>query len=110
MIECSEGWKLVGADVDSQEQWIAALLGDSAVGQHRAGVTPFSNMLLAGSKADHSDLHSVVAKEVGISRDKAKVKCSELKLESDLNKNIYIAKISACSLMSAISLDFTFIH
>lgn len=74
MVECSEGWNLVGADVDSQEQWIAALLGDCAVGKHTAGATPFSNMLLAGNKADHSDLHSVVAKEVGISRDKAKVR------------------------------------
>uniref|UniRef100_A0A0N5AUE9 Mitochondrial DNA polymerase catalytic subunit n=1 Tax=Syphacia muris TaxID=451379 RepID=A0A0N5AUE9_9BILA len=73
MVECPEGWYLVGADVDSQEQWIAAMLGDSAIGCGVAGATPFSNMLLAGSKSDHSDLHSVVAKEVNISRDKAKV-------------------------------------
>jgi hypothetical protein len=30
-------------------------------------------MLLAGNKANQSDLHSVVAKEVGITRDQAKV-------------------------------------
>uniref|UniRef100_A0A914RAT6 DNA-directed DNA polymerase n=1 Tax=Parascaris equorum TaxID=6256 RepID=A0A914RAT6_PAREQ len=58
MVECGEGWNLVGADVDSQEQWIAALFGDCAVGKHTAGATPFSNMLLAGNKADRSDLHS----------------------------------------------------
>ncbi|KAH7727233.1 DNA polymerase I family protein [Aphelenchoides avenae] len=72
MIQCSPGWKLVGADVDSQEQWIAALLGDCATGQRSVGVTAFSNMLLAGSKSDQSDLHSVVAKTIGISRDNAK--------------------------------------
>lgn len=73
MVECPQGWCLVGADVDSQEQWIAAILGDSALGFGIAGATPFSNMLLAGSKSDHSDLHSVVAKQVNITRDKAKV-------------------------------------
>ncbi|VDD87886.1 unnamed protein product [Enterobius vermicularis] len=72
MVECPQGWCLVGADVDSQEQWIAAILGDSALGFGIAGATPFSNMLLAGSKSDHSDLHSVVAKQVNITRDKAK--------------------------------------
>lgn len=72
MIQCSNGWFLVGADVDSQEQWIAALFGDSAHESRRAGATPFSNMLLAGDKAKFTDLHSVVAKEVGISRDQAK--------------------------------------
>ncbi|OZC06502.1 DNA-directed DNA polymerase [Onchocerca flexuosa] len=73
MVECPQDWHIVGADVDSQEQWIAAMLGDCCVGKGIAGATPFSNMLLAGRKTDHSDLHSVIAKEVGISRDKAKV-------------------------------------
>lgn len=73
MVECPQDWHIVGADVDSQEQWIAAMLGDCCVGKGTAGATPFSNMLLAGRKTDNSDLHSVVAKEVGISRDKAKV-------------------------------------
>lgn len=49
MIQCPEGWSLVGADVDSQEQWIAALFGDSACGVNQAGATQFSNMLLAGN-------------------------------------------------------------
>uniref|UniRef100_A0A915PS28 DNA-directed DNA polymerase n=1 Tax=Setaria digitata TaxID=48799 RepID=A0A915PS28_9BILA len=73
MVECPQDWHIVGADVDSQEQWIAAMLGDCCVGKGVAGATPFSNMLLAGRKVDHSDLHSVIAREVGISRDKAKV-------------------------------------
>jgi DNA polymerase gamma 1 len=73
MIECTDGWKIVGADVDSQEQWLAALLGDFVSGEGKAGATPFANMLLAGSKSDNSDLHSVVARQVGIRRDDAKL-------------------------------------
>ena len=96
MIQCTDGWFLVGADVDSQEQWIAALFGDSLHESRRAGATPFSNMLLVremqewpllssdqsmipipfaqtGNKSDRTDLHSVVAKQVGITRDQAKV-------------------------------------
>jgi len=74
MIQCSNGYSLVGADVDSQEQWIAALFGDSIHPSKRAGSTAFSAMLLAGNKAEKTDLHSVVAKTVGISRDHAKVR------------------------------------
>lgn len=73
MVQASPGWKLVGADVDSQEQWLAALYGDVLQGSHKAGSTPFSNMQLAGSKSDNTDLHSVVAKTVGINRNSAKV-------------------------------------
>uniref|UniRef100_A0A914KZ55 DNA-directed DNA polymerase n=1 Tax=Meloidogyne incognita TaxID=6306 RepID=A0A914KZ55_MELIC len=73
MIQCSNGYSLVGADVDSQEQWIAALFGDSLHPSKRAGSTAFSAMLLAGNKSEKTDLHSVVAKTVGISRDHAKV-------------------------------------
>lgn len=49
MIQCSDNWCFVGADVDSQEQWIAALFGDCAYGTKHAGSTQFSNMLLAGN-------------------------------------------------------------
>ena len=30
------GWRFVGADVDSQELWISALLGDAQFGVHGA--------------------------------------------------------------------------
>ncbi|KAI6242888.1 Mitochondrial DNA polymerase catalytic subunit [Aphelenchoides fujianensis] len=73
MVECPPGWKLVGADVDSQEQWLAAVFGDSLSGSGRVGTTPFSRMQLAGSKNDGTDLHSVVAKTVNISRNSAKI-------------------------------------
>ncbi|CAD5211506.1 unnamed protein product [Bursaphelenchus okinawaensis] len=73
MVQCSQGWNLVGADVDSQEQWLAALFGDVLHGEFKAGSTAFSNMQLAGSKSDGTDLHTVVAESVGISRNNAKV-------------------------------------
>uniref|UniRef100_A0A183BPM5 DNA-directed DNA polymerase n=1 Tax=Globodera pallida TaxID=36090 RepID=A0A183BPM5_GLOPA len=72
MVQCADGWKFVGADVDSQEQWLAALFGDSFHESLRAGATPFSNMLLAGNKNNGTDLHSVVGKKVGITRSQAK--------------------------------------
>ncbi|CAJ0587208.1 unnamed protein product, partial [Mesorhabditis spiculigera] len=79
MVQAPLGYCFVGADVDSQEQWLAALFGDASdaagldVSERRAGRTPFSNMALAGQRSDNSDLHSVVAKDLGIPRDTAKV-------------------------------------
>ena len=32
MVQAPPGYKLVGADVDSQEMWIASLIGDASVG------------------------------------------------------------------------------
>lgn len=72
MIQAPPGYNIVGADVDSQELWIASVLGDA----HRAqihGATPFGWMTLIGTKSNGTDMHSVTAKAVGISRDHAKV-------------------------------------
>lgn len=72
MIQSPPGYKIVGADVDSQELWIASILGDaSATGIH--GATPLGWMTLSGSKSSGTDMHSMTAKAVGISRDHAKV-------------------------------------
>lgn len=72
MIQAPKGYRIVGADVDSQELWIASVLGDAqATGMH--GATPFGWMTLSGSKSNATDMHSVTAKAVGISRDHAKV-------------------------------------
>ncbi|XP_055546373.1 DNA polymerase subunit gamma-1, mitochondrial [Wyeomyia smithii] len=72
MVQAPKGFKIVGADVDSQELWIASVLGDGyAAGIH--GATPLGWMTLSGTKADKTDMHSVTAKAVGISRDHAKV-------------------------------------
>jgi DNA polymerase gamma 1 len=71
MVQAPLGYKIVGADVDSQELWIASVLGDSGTKMH--GATPFGWMTLSGSKANGTDLHTITAKAIGISRDHAKV-------------------------------------
>ncbi|XP_061513323.1 DNA polymerase subunit gamma-1, mitochondrial [Anopheles gambiae] len=71
MVQAPPGYRLVGADVDSQELWIASVLGDAGTGLH--GGTPFGWMTLSGTKATRTDMHSVTAQAVGISRDHAKV-------------------------------------
>ncbi|CAF0847266.1 unnamed protein product [Adineta ricciae] len=72
MVQAPEGYCFVGADVDSQELWIASILADAQfAGMH--GSTAFGWMNLQGKKKDGTDLHSKVAALVGISRDQAKV-------------------------------------
>ncbi|CAB3405513.1 unnamed protein product [Caenorhabditis bovis] len=78
MVQAPSGYRLIGADVDSQEQWLAALYGDASAEkrlpkeQRKPGSTAFSNMMLAGSKSDNTDLHSIVANQLKISRNHAK--------------------------------------
>lgn len=72
MVQAPPGYSIVGADVDSQELWIASVIGDSHYARMH-GATPFGWMTLSGRKADGTDMHSVTAKAVGISRDHAKV-------------------------------------
>ncbi|EZA49914.1 hypothetical protein DMN91_011596 [Ooceraea biroi] len=72
MVQAPPGYNIVGADVDSQELWIASIIGDAHYnGVH--GATPFGWMTLIGSKSNGTDMHSVTAKAVGISRDHAKI-------------------------------------
>ncbi|XP_059058462.1 DNA polymerase subunit gamma-1, mitochondrial-like [Achroia grisella] len=71
MVQAPPGYKFVGADVDSQELWISALLGDSTV--QVAGGSAFSWAVLAGHKRNNTDLHSLTATAAGISRDHAKI-------------------------------------
>ncbi|XP_028920802.1 DNA polymerase subunit gamma-1 isoform X1 [Ornithorhynchus anatinus] len=72
MVQAPPGYVLVGADVDSQELWIAAVLGDAHfAGMH--GSTAFGWMTLQGKKSSGTDLHSKTATTVGISREHAKV-------------------------------------
>ncbi|XP_053678143.1 DNA polymerase subunit gamma-1, mitochondrial [Anopheles nili] len=83
MVQAPDGFRFVGADVDSQELWIASVLGDADVAETLAkrgkdsgqlhGGTPFGWMTLSGTKASRTDMHSVTAQAVGISRDHAKV-------------------------------------
>ena len=95
MIRAPPGYNFVGADVDSQELWIAAILGDSqfagihgnclpihpsvylssslSVAPFVIGCTAFGWMTLQGQKSDGTDLHSKTASTIGITRDQAKV-------------------------------------
>ncbi|CAB3241455.1 unnamed protein product [Arctia plantaginis] len=71
MVQAPPGYKFVGADVDSQELWIAALLGDSSSGV--CGGSAFGWAVLAGDKRRRTDLHSLTATAAAVSRDHAKV-------------------------------------
>ncbi|KAJ2518432.1 DNA-directed DNA polymerase gamma mip1 [Coemansia sp. RSA 2049] len=71
MVRCPRGYRFVGADVDSEELWISALIGDSQFRMH--GATAFGWMTLQGTKAAGTDLHSNTARILGIGRGSAKV-------------------------------------
>ncbi|KAF9969502.1 DNA-directed DNA polymerase gamma mip1 [Actinomortierella ambigua] len=70
-VQAPEGYKIVGADVDSEELWISSLMGDAQFRMH--GATALGWMTLQGTKAAGTDLHSKTANILGISRDQAKV-------------------------------------
>ncbi|KRX71092.1 DNA polymerase subunit gamma-1 [Trichinella sp. T6] len=72
LIIAPKGYRFVGADVDSQELWIAALFSDS-YGVKIHGSTPISWILLKGDKSKGTDQHSLTAKEMGVSRSQAKI-------------------------------------
>lgn len=71
LIEAPEGYCFIGADVDSEELWIASLVGDSMFGIH--GGSALGWMTLEGEKLQGTDLHSKTASILGISRNDAKV-------------------------------------
>ena len=71
MIKAPPGYAFVGADVDSEELWIASLVGDAQFQLHGGNAVGF--MTLEGTKAAGTDLHSNTAKILGISRNDAKV-------------------------------------
>ncbi|KAG0322260.1 DNA-directed DNA polymerase gamma mip1 [Dissophora globulifera] len=70
-VEAPAGYKIVGADVDSEELWISSLMGDAQFKMH--GATALGWMTLQGTKSAGTDLHSKTAKILGISRDQAKI-------------------------------------
>ncbi|KAF9141730.1 DNA-directed DNA polymerase gamma mip1 [Linnemannia schmuckeri] len=70
-VEAPAGYKIVGADVDSEELWISSLMGDAQFRMH--GATALGWMTLQGTKAAGTDLHSKTANILGISRDQAKI-------------------------------------
>lgn len=72
LIWSPKGWKFVGADVDSQELWLASVLGDADFASIH-GCTGIGWMTLEGTRASGTDLHSKTASIVNISRNEAKV-------------------------------------
>ena len=73
MVQAPDGYVFVGADVDSQELWIASVIGDAHFAKIH-GATALGWMNLQGKKSDGTDMHSKTASMIGISRDQAKVK------------------------------------
>ncbi|KUI65517.1 DNA polymerase gamma, mitochondrial [Cytospora mali] len=71
MVKAPPGYSFVGADVDSEELWIASVLGDAVFKIHGGNAIGF--MTLEGSKAAGTDLHSRTASILGISRNNAKL-------------------------------------
>lgn len=71
MVKAPPGFVFVGSDVDSQELWIASLVGDAQFKLHGGNAIGF--MTLEGTRAAGTDLHSKTAKILGISRNHAKV-------------------------------------
>jgi len=71
MVKAPEGYCFVGADVDSEELWIASLIGDATFKLHGGNAVGF--MTLEGTKAAGTDLHSRTASILGITRNDAKV-------------------------------------
>jgi DNA polymerase gamma 1 len=71
MVKAPPGYCFVGADVDSEELWIASLVGDAQFKLHGGNAVGF--MTLEGTKAAGTDLHSRTAEILGITRNDAKV-------------------------------------
>ncbi|CCH61299.1 hypothetical protein TBLA_0E02450 [Henningerozyma blattae CBS 6284] len=71
MISAPTGYSFVGADVDSEELWIASLVGDSVFKLH--GGTAIGWMCLEGTKNEGTDLHTKTAEILGCTRNEAKV-------------------------------------
>lgn len=71
MVKAPDGYSFVGADVDSEELWIASLIGDATFQLHGGNAVGF--MTLEGTKAAGTDLHSRTASILNITRNDAKV-------------------------------------
>lgn len=69
-VQVCSPYTFVSSDYDGQESVIASIFADS---HYRiAGSSQFSHSILAGSKDDGTDMHSMTAKTIGISRTVAK--------------------------------------
>lgn len=69
-VQIESPYTFVSSDYDGQESVVASIFADSVY--KIAGSTQFGHAVLAGSKDDQTDMHSVTAKVIGISRSVAK--------------------------------------
>ncbi|GAV48764.1 hypothetical protein ZYGR_0N01690 [Zygosaccharomyces rouxii] len=70
-VKAPKGYSFVGADVDSEELWIASLVSDSVFNIH--GGTAIGWMCLEGTKNEGTDLHTKTAQILGCNRNEAKI-------------------------------------
>jgi DNA polymerase gamma 1 len=69
-VQVKSPYTFVSSDYDGQESVVASIFADC---EYRlAGSTQFGHSVLAGSKEDGTDMHSMTAKTIGISRAIAK--------------------------------------
>lgn len=69
-VQVKSPYAFVGSDYDAQESVIGSCYGDTVY--KIAGSTQFGHAVLAGSKSDGTDMHSVTARTIGIPRSAAK--------------------------------------
>lgn len=74
MIEAKPGYRIVQADLDSAELVLAGLVACEVAGVKVEDQHPFSKANLLGEKKSGTDTHSIIAKQIGISRDGAKTR------------------------------------
>ncbi len=69
-VQIKSPWTFISSDYDGQESVVASIFADS---YHKiSGSTQFGHSVLAGSKSDGTDMHSMTAKTISISRSIAK--------------------------------------
>jgi len=69
-VQVTSPYTFISSDYDGQESVVASIFADSYY--QIAGSTQFGHSVLAGSKDDGTDMHSMTAKAIGISRTIAK--------------------------------------
>ena len=69
-VQVSSPYTFISSDYDGQEAVVASIFADS--NYKISGSTQFGHSILAGSKDDGTDMHSVTASTIGISRSIAK--------------------------------------
>jgi DNA polymerase gamma 1 len=74
MIEAKPGYVIIQADLDSAELVLAGLVACEVAGIKVEDGHPFSKANLLGEKKSGTDTHSIIAKQIGITRDGAKTR------------------------------------